>query len=261
MESKSGLPSSLFKYYSLSSNSLKVLINQEIWLSSRSLLNDPLDCNIELSTEISDNDFDKWCEELRSLKISSGVEDLGLANGKEETLENIRKLYELFRTQTGLFCLTEDPINPLMWAHYADGYSGFCIEFELDYDELKANGSFVGKVDYKNHPRLSHWEFFLQHCREDREGRVRLVGDLLSYKAEDWSYEKEWRAFGHLGDGKAGELVAIPGRINSIIFGMRMRVEDRRAIARCLGSDVRYCEVKRVPQSFDLKMHDVTILV
>ncbi|WP_062328026.1 DUF2971 domain-containing protein [Treponema endosymbiont of Eucomonympha sp.] len=30
-----------------------------------------------------------------------------------------------------ILCLTKDPLNTLMWSHYADGHSGVCIDFKV----------------------------------------------------------------------------------------------------------------------------------
>lgn len=255
-------PASLYKYYAFNENSLKVLINSEVWVPTRKLLNDPLDCGIELSTEIDAPSFEKWRSAVIELGVKFDGRETSPTRDKDKALTAIKKVYKSLQDQTGVFCLTEDPCNPLMWSHYADGHTGFCIEFEFDYDHLGEIGAWITDVDYEEHPKMSYWDFFLQHSDEQLIKKVNLVGGLLSHKAEDWKYEKEWRVFAHLKDLKVGEdgrLLPLPGRIKTIIFGMQMGERNRLTIARLLKTTVSYTEIKRKTQSFELETREVAV--
>src|SRR5712692_3452331 len=45
-----------------------------------------------------------------------------------------------FRRQVGIFCLTEDADNQLMWVHYAEQQKGFAIGFHTDSALLTTQG-------------------------------------------------------------------------------------------------------------------------
>jgi hypothetical protein len=45
----------------------------------------------------------------------------------------------------GALCLTNDPSNISMWVHYADNHQGYCVIFEIDFDEIY-------KILEKDHP-------------------------------------------------------------------------------------------------------------
>ncbi len=83
------------------------------------------------------------------------------------------KLCNCFR----VFCCTKDPLNPLMWAHYADGHQGICIGYDLN--SVMSTALMFGDVQYE------------PIAYEPQDG-----GDyknLLFHKSEIWGYEKEAR--------------------------------------------------------------------
>jgi hypothetical protein len=41
----------------------------------------------------------------------------------------------------GILCLTEDPLDMLMWGHYDDAHAGVCLKFPVSSEE-----AFFGRV-------------------------------------------------------------------------------------------------------------------
>ena len=119
--------------------------------------------------------------------------------------------------QSGVFCMTQKKDNILMWAHYADQHTGFCLEFDTDNPLF----SRTRRVIYaKDLPKQNIVEFLT--------AKVRKPPLYLITKAKDWKYEKEWR----LADPASG-----PGpqeypaeSLTGVIFGCRMNEMNRKQI-------------------------------
>ena len=85
--------------------------------------------------------------------------------------------------------------NQLMWSHYANSFSGICIE----YDFTNLLGMLFYKVKYsKERPLISLKDFGI---RKDNISATPVITDeitlkIINYlctKYEKWNYEEEWR--------------------------------------------------------------------
>lgn len=113
------------------------------------------------------------------------------------------------RDQFGIFCLTEDANNHLMWVNYAKNHTGFVIGFRTSSPCFQAGGARLQDVKYEFPPSDSPEE------------------DACFYKTTDGKYEKEWRCVRTFGDAE-DRLVTIddPKLIVQIIFGHSMKDGD-----------------------------------
>ncbi|GHY52764.1 hypothetical protein VCSRO70_3466 [Vibrio cholerae] len=116
-------------------------------------------------------------------------------------------------SEIGIISLTEDPVNTLMWSHYADEHRGIAVQF-------RANGSlFEGAIvgndgirnkygeDYsglvnetpravayrKNRPQFDFIEEVAVNDPDDYPHK-KFNQQLIYTKANDWIYEKERRS-------------------------------------------------------------------
>ncbi len=83
-------------------------------------------------------------------------------------------------------CFTTDPTNEIMWAHYADGNKGVCLEFDLSTT-----------------PDLHEKTFPVEY--NDTFPVINSVDDLpeaLLRKRTAWKYENEWRILTNVRGGK-----------------------------------------------------------
>ncbi len=129
------------------------------------------------------------------------------------------KFREALGHALGIFSLTEDPANVLMWSHYASQHFGAAVEFDENHPwfSQKTHASddirHLVKVSYVQSPHPRTWK--------------QLNGtDMLYTKDAQWSYEREWRIIRQTKDGAE----VTPGIIcfdvpadviRSIIFGSR----------------------------------------
>jgi len=77
-----------------------------------------------------------------------------------------------------------------MWAHYAGGFSGVALEYEIDPSECD-----IRKIDYLGTPVISDEQI------NDVNSKKLLPQDIgiLKRKAACWEYEGEWRLYGDEG--------------------------------------------------------------
>ena len=123
-------------------------------------------------------------------------------------LSSFQNLSNLTRTNSLIYCTTEQYKNNSLWENYADNYKGFCIEYSFDkcfekpFDDYK-NLLYLVPVTYKN--RIPPFDIisFLDSCVQrnllhclDFKNNPELQANLnmqLYYKKDEYAYEKEWR--------------------------------------------------------------------
>ena len=241
----------VYKYYSPQSYNFEALSENYFYFCKVSKLNDPYDASFDL---------------IQSPQFLKFIDPIIVPNAKE-TMESYG---------TCSFC--EECDNKVMWALYADNYSGFVVEFEDDTfesitNELSARVSYQ-KVVYKEEcPNLDDMNYTfnyraydgkiqtikLEDCLQDFKTMDKLFTHLCSYKNIVWEKECERRLI----TGKdiidranpkvkyetGGYKIPIPqGAIKGIIIGHNF-LKDRYCyigeVARNLGIPVRKTKVCR----------------
>lgn len=174
---KSHIPPKLYKYGSFQSEYWReTLYKAKIHLSPANVFNDPFDCRARFNQkEVIRKGL--FREKLLSIFSKEDIESL-----PEEIVQNY--IVEEMRKVVYVFCFSEVWNSLLMWAHYANNYNGYCIE----YDMSQASDL----VKYNLYPVLYEKEYIdltenLANLKADTGFLCNLV------KAVDWQYEKEWR--------------------------------------------------------------------
>lgn len=128
----------------------------------------------------------------------------------ENFIKNINK-------EIGIFSLSENNSNILMWSHYADSHKGYCVG--LDYNILLKIVGSIGPVTYSDKfPKLSILP----------KSPVEDFMKLLTTKSNDWEYEKEVRIIMRF---KARETIRIPDDcIREVILGHKMEENHKKEI-------------------------------
>jgi hypothetical protein len=189
-------PEILYKYRSLNKNTFRVLQKGEIFLSSVFDFNDPFEGFIPLAYKpdllTDDNIFTKLFEVIK--KANPDWDDKDVLNQvkiqkekrpwndpdflKQHRIETRKKIGEDF----GVFCLTPQNNNFLMWSHYADSHKGICIGFDTHILMATVLG-FLQNVNYQC--ELPKFEL-----NEDVNG---FLTKFLFTKSDAWQYENEYR--------------------------------------------------------------------
>ena len=133
----------------------------------------------------------------------------------------------------GICSLSRDPLNLLMWAHYAQHHTGFVVEFDIpvavtnvNIDDLPHNYWFEllipHEVEYEtDKPVISFFD------SDDEKRRKQFL-----IKGIDWEYEQEERVIDYIrGHGIHTYNIRI---LNSVIAGMRMDSSNYEILAQCV---------------------------
>jgi hypothetical protein len=144
------------------------------------------------------------------------------------------------RRHTRVLCFTEDCMNELMWASYADYHRGICLGFETS-DPFFARAQ---PVQYLDAPRT---------VNESPSTATNAVDSWSVLKSKAWEFQKEWRL---VLPGDEPRQVAFPKHaLKAIVLGYRFReqdFDDLKAVLIRGGYRVQIFRIERVPGSFDL---------
>lgn len=126
------------------------------------------------------------------------------------------------KAQVGLCSFSEIYDHELMWAHYADQFTGICVAYSLSrlLDELAKEVSFV----------RMYYNEIVPTVRRNNKNPDQLAKMVLSYKNYRWLYEREWRMFAGLGRAYYRNTACVA----RVYLGSRMKPDDRKRITRSL---------------------------
>lgn len=232
------IPSALYKYrgFDPEGYSLANFENDQLWLSAPTDFNDPFDALLKNNIdEFIDNQED-WINhksDFTQFCINCGMADsdleLAYQTYKEvtETMEKNKDVLHAiytFRPQS-LFrvgCLCETNTSILMWSHYANSHTGFCIEYNL----LNVSNDDIAKRNL--YPVLYQERSDTQ--RDDACSGMQYYS-LYSVlrKSMDWSYEKEWRIVLSFYSMENPGNIQLPGA-TAVYLGCKINDENTRII-------------------------------
>jgi len=136
-----------------------------------------------------------------------------------------------------------------MWSHYAENHQGICLEFRTDNNSLFI---LAQEVIYRSeYPRWVPQNLF------------EIAREMILTKAEDWSYEREFRLIARPEVDETnllklyGEYLRIPPQaLASVIVGCQ---GDFEAVCRIVNERMPGLPVKRVvrtPNHYSLTIED-----
>ncbi len=119
--------------------------------------------------------------------------------------------------------------NALMWSHYANSYSGICVEY--DFSDVSQITTILKSVKYsKKRPTIALKDFGVASVNKSEQGEYQFVQcdfnlfniiDYLCVKDTVWEYEKEWRFICPVSEPNKHNFIEIP-KIKSITFGVNV---------------------------------------
>ncbi|MGE6190727.1 DUF2971 domain-containing protein [Stutzerimonas stutzeri] len=223
------IPSILYKYRSINESSLKNLEDDTIWLSDPKNFNDPYDCSFHHKVEMDIGNADSALsmlfkhglldvlteEQIQAVRESENPiikllelsypdePDFGRSCGealshivKERDNALVRETSEGFKQMFKICCFSENPKSILMWSHYANYHTGFCIGYdfhELGNDDVRTRS--IYPVVYSDEMFDATGVFASPKNIEN----ILYLNQAALMKSTEWSYEKEWRlVFGHM---------------------------------------------------------------
>jgi len=225
----------------------------EIYFSSSFEFNDPFDCRPVVSLDCSDEEFMRSCiESARAKHGDRGAvlmeSHIRSALGTSEDLRhpnNLSRLEAMMAeriAEDGVFCAAERPDNILMWSHYAENFSGVCLE--IDTSEFE----YLEEVTYcAERPVIN-----LLPSGDTNEVQV---DKTLFSKSIVWNYEEEWRAMYRKGVSNLSE-----NGITRLIFGQNCAQPVREILTNYVknsGKPIRFAEVRPDSRLYRLNIVDL----
>jgi hypothetical protein len=172
----------------------------------------------------ADPEFSAVREKLTAVSTREGYEQY-----VERFLDQLLRIKEEF----GLYSMTEDKYNQVMWTMYGSDYRGILIE----YDMSTAQDSFIKDLvavrysDSRDADPLKLFVDMVVSFLAESKGqscyRLQLLEwmiKVLATKNSEWSFQKEWREI-----SRPAEKVPSP-RVSAIYLGKRISDEDRERV-------------------------------
>lgn len=169
--------------------------------------NDPYDCMAEIKFE----DVPKFQYELLQKHFSDAI-----------------------RANLSVTCFNNNPLNMLMWSHYAQSHKGFLVEFRIPHPTLEwVHDAFnIQSVTYQDEFPQIPLSIIDSTNLYDPENGLRMyniVKNQYLVKAKDWQYENEFRVLAH--DYDANDFNSLlktipPKYISSVILGAKLMNSD-----------------------------------
>ena len=196
-------PKILYHYCAAGADSyaFKNLCQQVVYYGVPAKFNDPYDCLIapylpKLSKRqclhLMDCLYEKDKDVYNKLgfsrdTFSSMLTEEGIPRLANTVNKMLLSMQRQMREENGVVCFSEANDNLLMWSHYADHGAGICLAFDTEVDPIFA-GQRIKRVCYSaTLPDIDAYEILTS-------GASSIGG--LTYKSQDWAYEREWRLFG-----------------------------------------------------------------
>jgi len=244
----------LYKYRCVSERSLKMLKEGKYYFAPAHSFNDPLDCAVEPIYELppidkiieyqakvlQDNEGIGFQEALQKSQILKRLPQMELVKFLRRIRDSIQNI---LRSEYGVLSLSAKNDNILMWSHYADYHKGFCIEFKRSPDNPLGSTQPVEYV--KEYPCFNYFD----------ELPGAIAKRIILTKADDWSYEEEWR-----GIQKANNQVRYTDdMITGIIFGLRMPDHHKREIHQIFNcsNHIIFYQAELMPRKFKLVIKQI----
>lgn len=222
---------------------LESLRNATFYAAARQTLNDPFEGRFDRAH------LDTQFSLLKALVFGAAP----TASTSLDKVSNAADKVLEFVDKSGVFSLSYNPLQELIWAHYGGSHRGFCIGYDIQkLVEFEPNVHYSLDVQYSNAvPSLQSNDLL------STESPVGVLRKMLGVKSKPWAYEEELRVITvppglHEHDYRAVKVV---------YFGLRCPESTKVAIMETLaGRNVTYEQVTSPQSSYALKSAPITDL-
>lgn len=214
---------------------IELLSHDTIYIPTIEQLNDPAEALFD------DSLFNLQMKLFKSFASRSSMERVNDA---------LRDLYNKVRS-SGIYSLSKEPANELMWAYYASGHCGYAIIFDTEilsrsFREVKYDNLYEIDVVYSiNLPQFD----ITKIKRQSIENTLQC---FVGNKSQAWKHEAEHR----LVFDKGGRKLKIDYRaVKGFVFGSRMPEDDIDFIMKTFsGRDLDYSKIELKANSYELSL-------
>lgn len=218
---------------SLFERDITTLVNNQIYLPQKSILNDP--------TEGLYDDY--------ILHLFFNIYNKFSSNVEKQYNNLIKKI-----NNVGIYSLSKIYDNELLWAYYASGHTGFVIEYDLDILENSLNYNKHVKQFYKLEieylKKIPQINISIFNTKIEMDILKKYIGT----KSLSWSHEKELRLI-----FETTGLFEIDYRaITAIYFGYRMPENDIDNIMDKLkGRNLKYYKMINIKNTYKFEAKQI----
>lgn len=219
---------------------LESLKSDYFWAPSREFLNDPCEGLYNRSP------FDDQLGLIGSIfsSVNKSVEKSFL-----DVKSAVESIFS-FVDKVGIYSLAKSENEELLWAHYAYGHKGFCVEYDLEKLISFENQDYkVIDVAYSDRPLKLGISEILTNPNQNV-----FLQKLIGAKSDSWKYEREIRII----TPSQGRHDYDYRAVKSICFGLRMPNDQKLAIMESMkGRGIIYKQMALVDGTYKMKMSDV----
>lgn len=283
---------SLFRYERLEEVRLETLEEGKLWLSKTRTFNDPFDgdentgflqingpfraSSVKAALKLLYNDVasnsstfrhnNDWIVQQSIIDLISqwaDVQDSHYTSSDDFDFHRRIQLSILENaSNTKVSCFSRNGFSDvLLWAHYSDNHTGYCVEYEVDRDMVK----YKSKGDYTISP-ASYELITPQYSIEEVLFTPHIFSEkFVLSKSHHWTYENEYRLVckaNWLNDSVDGEAIGLPDgmKVKAIYSGLRCS-HDSRLFKVSKSLDVPLFKVRKVSSQKELMAEDEIFIV
>lgn len=268
-------PKHLYKYRAINEFTERLITQQEIYAAAPKEFNDPFEAKPVFEMDLNSPAGKEWfMDRAKRHGIKNPSKRLQLFREAQRRFEvkpvttESAGFQNLYDSGIGIYCLTEEKANLLMWPHYADSHRGICLEFETALWPF----NLAFPVRYSDeYPRINRAV----------ESAYETLNKSLLTKSTCWSYEREWRiimrnpseqqlrSLGERSDDHARWTRAQHGpgiynfpreALTKVIFGLRSGAAEKdkvRAWIAKAGLTIRFAEAQQDQERFEIHVVDL----
>ncbi|NBQ67484.1 MAG: DUF2971 domain-containing protein [Nitrosomonadaceae bacterium] len=227
-----------FKYRSGDFRTLKrdleSLRNAAFFAAPRETLNDPFEGRFDRGA--LDNQLSAFKKLVSSHELANSAALDALSKAANEVLSFVDK--------SGVFSLSYNPLNELIWAHYGGSHRGFCVGYDLQkLVEFEPSLHYCIDVQYSDTAPVLRSEQLIGAATPV------ILQQILGVKSTPWHYEEEVRL-----------VTSPPGlhehdfrAVKRVYFGLRCLESTRLAVMETLaGRDILYEQIESPGDSYAL---------
>jgi hypothetical protein len=215
-----------YKHISIDADNLVfgIFNNTQLKYNYADNFNDPYDSLFKLDLINLDN---LTKDDFESI-IEKPVNNAEWKTGKKFIIKKFKEIYKpilkkeinTLRKKIPITCFNSNPLNILMWSHYADHHKGLMLEFKIPKDFSES--LIPIPVSYNNtfpviQMSLAELKKFTESNKNDINFDV--LEKALLRKSDCWFYENEYRAFGSEDDSLL--IKYNPSTLSSVITGTK----------------------------------------
>lgn len=239
----------IYKYLPFSTNSLRLLINGELWFGVPKNQNDPFEGEFVTKNYYSlptGNMIEFYYKYNPDLLNGDSLENkIYRINEDSAVFQNdiYVNLKKRLKEHYGVSCFSYVNNNVLMWSHYTNSHKGFCVIFDKELlNKTIKYPSFMltGFCDVFYDRKLPVAELIIER---EKIGFVSKK-KILIQKLRLWKYEKETRLIAFYANPSNERNIGFDKKsVTGIILGERMSIEDKKMIKNIVKNNKDYSQV------------------